>query len=257
MPRLRPALPVVAVAVAAVAAFAAPAFAQPTYPAPVQPLVMAAPEPSFTLSANGEVEVPPDMATVSFGVVTEAVTAAEAMRLNRERMTEVMATLKRAGVADRDVQTSGLNLSPQYDYRDNQTPRLRGYQASNQVTVTVNDLGRVGATLDAVVQAGVNQVNGVGFGLKDPEAATNAARLKAVKALQAKADLYARATGHRLTGLRSLSEGGAWAPPPQPVYAVARAEYAMAAPPPPTPVAPGQLIVRVDVTGVFGIAPGR
>jgi uncharacterized protein YggE len=242
---------------AALAATAAAAQATLPAPPPGQPVYLsAAPsEPTLHLSAYGEVEAAPDMATVSFGVVTEAATAAEAMRLNGERMRDVLAVLKRSGTADKDVQTSGLNLSPQYDYRDNQTPRLRGYRAANIVTVTVYDLTRVGRTLDAVVEAGVNQVDGVGFGLRDPQAAENAARLKAVEALRAKAELYARATGHSLTGLKSLSEGGGYgAPPPIPV--VMRREMATAAD---TSVAnvvrPGELTLRVDVSGVFGIAP--
>lgn len=255
MTRLRSAL--LAAALLTPAATALPASAQ-TYPAPApgQPvLVTAAAEPSFALSAYGEVKAAPDMATVSFGVVTEAATAAEAMRLNRERMTEVLAVLRRAGTADKDVQTSGLNLSPQYDYRENQSPRLRGYQASNIVTVTVYDLTRVGRTLDAVVEAGVNQVNGVGFGLRDAQAAEDAARVKAVQALQAKAELYARATGHRLTGLRSLSEGGAYAPPPPMPVMMRREAMSMDAAQVANVVQPGELTLRVDVTGVFGIAP--
>lgn len=207
--------------------------------------------PTFTLSAYGEVKVAPDLATINFGVVTEAATAQEAMSQNGERMNRVMAALRRAGIAERDIQTSGLNLSPQYDYVQNEPPRLRGYQASNQVTVRVHDLNRVGATADAVVAAGVNQINGISFGLNDPQTAENAAREAAVRALQAKAELYARATGLRLVGLRSLSEGGGYqAPPPMPMYRMAAMEASADS----TSVAPGQLTLRVDVQGVYEVA---
>jgi uncharacterized protein YggE len=127
------------------------------------------------------------MATISFGVVTEATTAAEAMQMNATRMNQVMAALRRAGIEARDVQTSGLNLSAQYDYVQNEPPRLRGYQANNRVTVIINDLNAVGTTADAVVAAGVNQIDGISFGLKDPTAAENRARQLAVRNLQAKA----------------------------------------------------------------------
>lgn len=207
--------------------------------------------PSLNLSAYGEVRTAPDMATISFGVVTEAPTAAEAMRLNAERMNQVIAALNRAGIAARDVQTSGLNLSAQYDYVQNEPPKLRGYQASNQVTVIINDLTRVGSTADAVVAAGVNQINGISFGLKDPSAAENQARQIAVRNLQAKAALYSQALGVPLGGIRSLSEGGGYAPqPPQPMYAM-RAEAAMDAS---TPVSAGELTVRIDITGVYDLA---
>jgi len=205
--------------------------------------------PVLNLSAYGETRVAPDMATISTGVVTEAPTAAEAMRLNRERMVQVIAALRRQGVAEKDIQTSGLNLNPQYTYVQDKPPVLRGYQASNQVTVTVYELDRLGGAVDAVVASGANQINGIGFGLRDPQTAEDAARREAVKRLQAKAELYAQATGMRLKGLKSLSEGGGYAPPPpMPMYRMAVAEAAADAG---TPVAAGQLTLRVDVQGVY------
>lgn len=206
--------------------------------------------PALNLSAYGEVKVAPDMAVINFAVVTEAPTAAEAMRQNAAQMNQVMAALRRGGIAERDVQTSGLNLSAQYDYQQNEPPRLRGYQASNQVTVTINDLDRVGETADAVVAAGVNQIGGISFGLEDPTAAENRARQLAVRNLQAKAALYADALGVSLGGIRSLTEGGGYTPrPPVPMYA--RAEMAMDAAS--TRVSPGELTVRIDITGVYDL----
>jgi uncharacterized protein len=208
-----------AVALGAAMGAAAPAMAQ-TVPQPGV-IQMMQPAPSLNLSAYGEVKAAPDMATISFGVQTEATTAQQAMRDNAERMTQVMAALRRAGIAERDVQTSGLNLSAQYDYVQNEPPKLRGYQAVNRVTVTINDLTKVGTTADAVVAAGVNQIDGISFGLKNPTAAENQARQLAVRALQAKAQLYAQSLGFSWAGIRNLSEGGGYAPqPPQPMYAV-------------------------------------
>lgn len=207
--------------------------------------------PSLNLSAYGEVKAAPDMATITFGVVTEAPTAAEAMSQNAARMNQVMASLGRAGIEARYIQTSGLNLSAQYDYVENNPPRLRGYQASNQVTVIINDLTKVGTTADAVVSAGVNQINGISFGLRDPSAAENEARRMAVRNLQAKAALYSEALGTPLGGLRSLSEGGGYAPqPPMPMYAM-RAQAMDAGS---TPVSAGELTVRIDITGVYDLS---
>ena len=236
------------IAAVALGAPAAMAQSQPDGSAPMMIHAMAE-RPALNLSAYGEVRTAPDMATISFGVVTEATTAAEAMSLNAARMNQVMAALRRAGIEARDVQTSGLNLSAQYDYVENQPPRLRGYQASNQVTVIINDLTRVGTTADAVVAAGVNQINGIGFGLRDPSAAENQARQIAVRNLQAKAALYAQALGVELGGIRSLSEGGGYSPRPQVMYA--RAEMADSGGS--TPVAAGELTVRIDITGVYDL----
>jgi uncharacterized protein YggE len=203
---------------------------------------------TLNLAAYGETRIAPDMATISLGVMTEAKTAQAAMQANAARMTQVVDTLRRAGIAAKDIQTSGLNLNPQYVYEQNLPPRLNGYQASNQVTITVHDLARLGQVVDATVSAGANQVNGINFGLDDPTAAENAAREAAVKALSAKAELYARATGHRISRLVTLSEGAASypVPPPMPIMAMQRMEKAAD-----TSVSPGELKVRVDVTGLY------
>lgn len=238
---------------AAAALFAAPAARAQSQPDGGAPMVIhaVADRPALNLSAYGEVKTAPDMATISFGVVTEATTAAEAMRLNATRMNEVMTALRRAGIEARYVQTSGLNLSAQYDYVQNEPPRLRGYQANNRVTVIINDLTAVGTTADAVVAAGVNQIDGISFGLKDPSAAENEARRLAVRNLQAKASLYSQALGVGLGGIRSLSEGGGYAPaPPMPMYAM-RAQAMDSAGS--TPVAAGELTVRIDITGVYDL----
>jgi uncharacterized protein YggE len=206
---------------------------------------------TFNLSAYGETKIAPDMATINLGVQTQEATAAQAMQANATRMASVAAALRKAGIADKDIQTSGLNLSAQYRYEDNKPPILTGYQASNTVTVTVHDLKRLGQAVDATVTAGANQVNGISFGLEDPTAAENAARESAVRALQAKADLYARATGYRLQRLVSLSEGSASYPtPPRPmVMSAVRMEKSAD-----TSVSPGELTVRVDVSGLYEAA---
>jgi len=205
---------------------------------------------TLNLSAYGETHIAPDMASINLGVNTEAPTAGAAMQANAAQMGRIMAALKKAGIADKDVQTSNLNLAAQYDYVQNQPPRLRGYQASNQVTIVVRDLARLGAAVDATVAAGANQVNGISFGLSDPTLAENAAREAAVKALAAKAELYAHATGYRIARMVSLSEGGGYAPlPPQPLMAMARMSKAEA-----TPVAAGELEVRIDINGVYELA---
>jgi hypothetical protein len=206
---------------------------------------------TLDMSASGEAKIAPDMATITLGVQTDAPTASDAMAQNATRMTRIVAALKASGIADKDVQTSNISLDAQYDYEQNQPPKLRAYQASNTVTIAVYDIARLGRTLDAVTGAGANQINGVGFGLKDPSAAENEARLKAVKALQAKADLYAGAVGYRVARLVSLSEGGGYAPSPPRPMAMMRAGFAKADA---TPVQAGELTVRIEVNGVYEIS---
>lgn len=210
---------------------------------PAPPHAMSATGPVVTLSAEAQVERAPDLAVMSAGVVTDAPTASEAMRLNAERMAQVVAAVRRAGVAERDIQTSGLSLQPQYDYQDRRAPRLVGYRASNQASVRLRDLARAGPVMDSLVAAGANQVSGPAFEIAEPDAALDAARSAAVAKARARADLYARALGLRVKRVISLSEGVERIPPPMPV-----ARMAMAAESADTPVVPGEVELRARVT---------
>ena len=210
------------------------------------PAMMPAPT-TITLTATGNSSATPDMATISFGVVTQDKTASGAMKASNVRMNQVMAALKAAGIADKDVQTSSLNLNPQYVYADNQTPKLTGYQAQDEVSVRVNDLTRTGPVIDAVIAAGVNQVDSIAFGLKNDGAATDAARQQAVATLMQRAQLYASAFGLKVKRVLTISEGGPAVQAPRPMMFA----KAMAAEDTSTPVASGQMQLSVDVTATF------
>jgi len=205
---------------------------------------------TLSLSAHGETKVVPDEATITLGVQTTAPVAAQAMAENAARMTAVTAALRGAGIADKDIQTSNLSLSAQYAYVQDQPAKLTGYQASNEVTITVEDLARLGPAVDAVTAAGANQINGISFGLKDSSAAEDEARLAAVKTLRAKAELYASATGYHVARLVSLSEGGGYEPGPVQPLMMAKARVQAVA----TTVSSGQLTVGIDVNGLYELA---
>ena len=168
------------------------------------------------VSASGEVTRAPDLAIISAGVQTLQPTATGAIEQNATRMERVRAALKRAGIADRDIQTSSINLNPEYRYVENQPPVLTGYRASNNVNVKFRDLKRTGAILDALVAEGANQISGPNLTIDKPETAYDEARVKAIAAGQARAELYARALGKRVVRLLSVSESGGYAPPPMP-----------------------------------------
>ena len=138
-------------------------------------------------------------------------------------MERVRAALKRAGIADRDIQTSSINLNPDYRYENNKPPVLTGYQASNNVGPFPR-YPQSGAILDALVAEGANQINGPSLTIDKPEQAMDEARVKAIAVGQARAELYARALGKRVVRLLSVSESGGYAvPPPMPMM---RAEMA-------------------------------
>jgi hypothetical protein len=239
---MKPATLVGALAAVAFASLAAPALGQ----ADTDARFVAT---TLDISGHGEVKVPPDMATIELGVDTQAPTAAGASSENAVAMTKVVASLKARGVTD--VKTATLSLSPQYAYTQGQSPRLTGYEADNRVIVTVDDLARLGAVVDAAVDAGANSVGQINFGLKTPGAPQNLARMLAVKALQDKATIYADAAGYHVRRLVNLTEasGEQGEPPVRPLMAMASAARAVT-----TPVEPGEITVSVDVAGEFELA---
>lgn len=160
------------------------------------------------ISATGTVSRVPDLAIISAGVVTRSATATGAIADNAARMERVRAALRRAGIEDRDIQTSSINLNPDYRYQEGQPPVLTGYNASNNVSIKFRDIRRSGQVLDALVAQGANQINGPSLTIDKPEAAYDEARGKAIAVGRARADLYARNLGMRVVKLLSVSETG-------------------------------------------------
>ena len=185
--------------------------------------------PLLAFSITEEVKSAPDRARIGAGVTTTATTAVEAMRANTAAMNNLIAAARRAGIDQRDIQTSGFNLSPQYDYtpqQQGQPPRLIGYQVSNQLSVITANTTRVGALIDALVSAGGTNIDGPSFFLADPDASLDTARETALRRATERANRYARAAGYGSARLVSVSEGGGFTPPmPMPVM-MARAESA-------------------------------
>jgi len=158
--------------------------------------------------ARGAVSRVPDVAVISAGVVTQARDARTAMVNNATAMTQVLSALRKAGVAERDIATAQIGLSPQYRYADNQPPIVTGYQANNSVTVRFRDIAKSGAVLDALVAAGANQINGPNLVIDKPEAALDEARTEAVQAARSRAELYARAAGLSVKRIVAITENG-------------------------------------------------
>jgi uncharacterized protein YggE len=169
--------------------------------------------PHITVSGVGQLSAPPDIVNIQVGVSNEDASAARAMQNTDTAMQNVVDALKRSGVAARDIQTSQYSLQPVHDYNNGKS-RLRGYRADNQVSVTLRDLKRVGATLDVLVTAGANQVSGISFGIAKPEALLDRARADAIADARRKADVYAKAAGTTLGAVIAVEEGGASVPRP-------------------------------------------
>lgn len=215
---------------------AAPAFAQ-------QQAVL-------TITGNGTISAPPDIATVTTAVETAAPTAAEALAENSAIMAEVFETLTAAGVAAKDIQTNQLSVQPEYRNLKRSSSssgevEIYQYRVRNGVSVRVRDLANLGAVLDRIVRTGINQINGIGFGHSDPAPMLAAARKAAVADAIATAELYAEASGIRLVRILSISEFG------QPnLGAVMEMDMARSSA---VPIAAGEAAVATSVNVVWAI----
>ena len=206
---------------------------------------------TIQVTGSGMATVAPDLAVVTLGVTVQAPTAGEAMSQNATRQQAVIAALQDRGVEARDIQTSGLSLSPMQDYsREGQPPRITGYQAGNVVTVRVRDLQQMGATIDAIVAAGANEVQGISFQRNDPAETEAEARRRAVANARDRAEVIAAAAGQRLGRLIAISDTAQGAAPPEPMMM-----RAMAAGKDSTPVQAGELSVSAEVTARWELLP--
>ncbi|WP_444666677.1 SIMPL domain-containing protein [Cereibacter changlensis] len=203
--------------------------------------------PRITVTGTGSVDSRPDMATISLGVTTQGGTAAEAMGRNSEELARVLEKLRASGVEDRDLQTSGLSLNPNWtNSNDGTAATISGYVASNQLTIRVRALDSLGGILDAAVKDGANTLNGVAFGLTDPKPVEDEARKRAVQDAAARAALLTTAAGVQLGQVLSITEGGGFEPP-RPMYRMDAAEASA------VPMAEGEVSTAASVTVVYAI----
>lgn len=229
-----------ALALAILAATAAPGWAQPAPGTPAPGRVV--------ITGHGEANVPPDLALLTVGIVTEGATAREALDLNNAAMRQAVDLIKQTGIADRDLQTARISVQPRYAQENNRRQRITGAQASNQLTVRVRDLAKVGDILDRAVSLGANSVSGPVFGLQNPETAQDAARKAAIADARRRASLAAEALGLRLGRVVLVEEPDEDARP----IAVMRAAPAPAAA---APVEAGETTVRASVRVTWELAP--
>jgi uncharacterized protein len=163
----------------------------------------------LTISAEGTSETRPDMATITLGVTVTGQSAQAAVSENARRTTALVDTLRRAGIAERDLQTAYVSVTTQYASRAGRPALITGYEASNSVRARVRDLDNMGRVVDAAVAAGANSVNGISFSLQEPDAQRDSARRDGISKARARATLYAEALGMTVRRIVSVSESSA------------------------------------------------
>ena len=204
------------------------------------------PKRTVSVEGTGIVSTTPDIADVITGVTNRADSARQALDANNAAMERLMKALAKADIDKKDIRTSGFNVSPYYEYiKPTRQRRIAGYQATNQVTVTVRDLKRIGRVIDDVVTAGSNQVRGIQFRVSEPESLLDEARKKAFADAKRRAELYADAADIDLGKVIHIQERGARIPQPRMLASSAMKEARD------VPVSPGSQQLRVNVSVRF------
>jgi hypothetical protein len=259
------------IALSVVVALTSPAMGQAVRGTPV----IGAESALLNVTAEGHSRRTPDLALFNAGVVTQGPNAAEALSANSARMQRVVASLKRAGIEDRDLQTSAVSLQPRYSNpeRDAQirarelrqpyvppaeteAPRIIGYEARNSLQIRVRRLERMGRTIDTLVTEGANQIDGPSFTVDDQRAALDEARTQAMANARARAELYAKAAGLKVARILSISEGGGFFPVAREILVTGTIAGAPPPPPPPPPpIAAGEVALGVSLSVQFELAP--
>jgi hypothetical protein len=230
----------------AIALLAASALSIPAHTLAAAEIEIEASGPVVELNMFESVSVAPDIATIGAGVTTEAPTATAALQQNSAEMTKVVARIKELGVAEKDIQTTGINLNAMYDYnQESQRQVFRGYQVSNRVSVILRKIEDTGKVLDALVAAGANDLNGPSFSIENDEAAKDAARKRAIDRAQARAKAYADMLGYDDAKVLAIAEN-IDGRSPMPEMAEIRLSSAKADAPP--PVQPGMVSTGISIT---------
>jgi hypothetical protein len=204
--------------------------------------------PSITVVGSDHVSAKPDMAEITVGVLTEDPVAGQALKANNVAMEELLKFVAGRGIAEKDVQTTAFNVSPQYqhDPKGQKLPRLVGYQVSNQVRVKIRQLALLGPVLDEVVGKGANQVHGIGFSVAEPTGLLDEARKKAMDDARRKAELYANAAGVTLGRVLLIQEQTPHIPVPRQMFTRSADGGAV-------PVAAGELEFHASITVTYAI----
>lgn len=200
-----------------------------------------------SVSGDALVQARPDTAMISVAVVTQAQTALAAQQENARRSEAMVRALKAAAGTGAEVETSGYTLQPQYTYRENQQPLIRGYEARNTVTVTLGDLTKVGPVIDAATEAGANNIDSLSFTLRRDEPARDEALAAATREALRKAQVMAQALGGRVGRIIEVQEASAGRPVPIYDIRAMRGGVASDAIQAKTPVEIGTLDIRAQV----------
>ncbi len=201
----------------------------------------------ISITGTASIDAKPDLATVNAGVESTGPTARDALTANSKQMNAVFDAIKGLGIEDRDVGTSNFNIAQNWRHGP-EGSKPDGYRVSNQVSLRLRDVSRIGEVLDALTSAGVNQAGNIQFDVEDADTLLDTARSKAVGKARKRAELYAAAAGVTLGKVMNISEGGPNRQLPHPQFAAMESRSAGA-----PPIAPGEQKLNVSVTVTWAL----
>jgi uncharacterized protein YggE len=216
----------------------------------IAPMAQAADTPhprSISVQGSGSVAGRPDLAVARAGIESRAATPDLALAANTKVMTTLLTTIKRYGIADKDIETTSFDVSPVYAQADSRgAPAIEGYQVANQVSVRVRDIAKLGGLLSSLVESGANRLQGVTFEIAEPAALQDDARRAAIADARKRAELYAKAAGVKLRRVLSIAEAGTSSPAPMMMRAMKGGTGDV-------PVAAGEQTITAGVSVVYEI----
>jgi uncharacterized protein YggE len=204
-----------------------------------------APIPAISVASRGEVKVAPDRATIQISVQTKAVTAAAAAAENARKQQAVIDALRALGLGEKDISTTGYNVSPEQRYEQNREPVIVGYNVTNSLVVDLKNISMVGKVIDAALSKGANMINSLLFYSSNAESARREAIGIAVRKARLDAEAAAKAAGGSIGDLLEISIGAVYAP--QPRYIEMRAQVAGGVQDS-TPIQAGDQTIAVDIS---------
>ncbi len=206
------------------------------------------------INADAQITTSPDQATIRAGVLTDGKNAADTAEQNARKMTAIFKALNQIGISSTDIRTTQLSLTPQYSYESKHKPRITGYSVRNTVAVNITDLSKLSAVIDALVEAGSNNIQNVRFSLVDPDALKAKALQQAIKKARDKAELVAQSAGVKLGQIQTIDVNDSSNIAYNRNYdqiIVTGAKQSRASEPVSTPVSQGEIAIRASVKIIY------
>lgn len=204
----------------------------------------------ITIDGEGKITAKPDIAKVMLGVRSEGTGVKETQLANTKKMNEILSALKKLGVAEKDIQTAQYNIYPKQAWKDG-TSRIVGYHVSQEVTVKIRDLDKIGDVLAQSGDLGANHIGGIQFTIDDPKRLQDQARVKAIEDSRTKAHELAKQLGQTIVRVVTFYENREGETRPYPAAVQLRSmgqQDAFAAPTPQIESGSLDVISRVSVT---------